>query len=473
MSALVFKLAAAAAGRTHTNFSQAHKVYPFKTFGLLKGKVTPADLVADGRERKCVQDKWTKSLLSYFADNLEDPALMLEVYTIALLAHIDAAAIEAKHAGIRRNLKGRVQTNAFAAERASSAFVLRSVTHPSLVVGELAKANISIDKGTEGDTSDEERWPAGGGGAWRAYCSEQARGVTGALIDFKEVAKSYRELSPEEMHRLRAKGAEATQRHALGGSAFGRTEQELRRDERMDYKRARVDATRSAMRDARNPGDGGTATTGTELAPMALTSDFSDTDISLLKQRVAAETHAERCVSQVVNEDLLAQSSTEHGPVSSVLPEGDRPACQAIEQHAWCVPCGAPSLVHVELQIRGLAKAAAAFCNKKLNHMPGLAALANALDRDWQQKHVLIDHDNQAGLGKYTAPKTEKCLLAGRCFCVGDGKILHAMIVRLKKVLRSHFAKGRPGRPHMEAGTVACFFIGEPPADDSDIGNRF
>ena len=181
-SALLFKLFACASGRTHRKFTQHHRKYPYKTFGVLSGTSTIQQIDKDPR---CVQDEYTRSLLTHFNGKLDAPELAMELYVIAFLANIDTATIEARHASIRRDIRSRVQTHALAVSRSSASFVLRAANAPRLIAGRPQ----DIAQTAEGQVgASGTRKKRCGGGPWRAFVSERARGHTG-LPDISALSK--------------------------------------------------------------------------------------------------------------------------------------------------------------------------------------------------------------------------------------------------------------------------------------------
>ena len=209
--ALVFQLVTMALGRIHSRFTVPHRNYPYRTFGLLTGAVTAEEL---GREPPCRFDAWTKSLMTRYAGNYDDPSLVLEVHVAAMLAPIDTAAIEARHASIRRSVMARVQTHSLRVRRSSAAFVLRGVSNPRLAVGKVKKFVARRKPDEKAEPAAKRR--KGGGGPWRTYMREASGGSEGGLPDVKKIAEEYKAISPEEKARLVAEGKKGAQAHRDG-----------------------------------------------------------------------------------------------------------------------------------------------------------------------------------------------------------------------------------------------------------------
>jgi hypothetical protein len=141
---LVFRLVCAASGRMHNKFVDNHRSYPFKTFGLLTGSVTMDDIRGD---RSCLYDPWTASLLSHFTGRLEAPELKMELYVVAMLASIDTAGIEARHASI-----GLLSASCTACELQATSSVRRRMPMV-VVVGALGEHTF------QNSPAEVESWP--------------------------------------------------------------------------------------------------------------------------------------------------------------------------------------------------------------------------------------------------------------------------------------------------------------------------
>ena len=221
---------------------------------------------------------------------------MLEVYTVALLANIDTATIEAKHATIRHDVYTRVQTKAMKVLRASTAFVMRAASRPRMCVGGLGKgmgpASSSATAIADEHIAAQQEKKAGGGGAFRAYVSEQARGG-GGLANTKQLAIRYRELPAAELARLQEAGKAATELHRAGASAFGIAPWQQRREEAKKYKQAQLQELRQQLVADAAGGAGRQSAVGVALLPsasMELPVGFDESHVTAMRLqcRVAA-----------------------------------------------------------------------------------------------------------------------------------------------------------------------------------------
>ena len=459
-SAFLFKMATAAACRSQCKFVQLHQTYPYKTFGLLSGMTSLAELRCESE--RCKQDAWTKSLLGRYHDGLEAPELMLEVYTIALISNIDTAVIEAKHATIRRDVMSRVHANVLKVSRASCAFVMRAVTRPRLITDGLSKRLVSASQEVS-STAEEE--PSGrrrgGGGAWRAFVSEKTRGGSG-IANTTALALEYSALSGEELARLTQRGAEGMVAHRAGSRAFGLTPSRLRKAQARADRQARLDATRKMLCEtARRKAIGDAPEPMLQPAALALPANFGQQEVIQLKKRVQVSAAVEM-EAEVRCEDLLAESASGAGSMTSLLPADAKDLTDRLERSAARLPCGVAGLQHFEWQVKGLAKAAGEMCSAANPRDKAIATLMSALEEDWERKHAVIQHDDLTAWKSQRICRQYNELQTGTCFCSDEGNVKWAMGSKLQKVLRTFFGKGKPGRPYMDSGSIAFWFIGEP-----------
>ena len=134
-----------------------------------------------------------------------------------------------------------------------------------------------------------------------------------------------------------------------------------------------------------------------------------------------------------------------------------------LEHAVTSVPCAATSLTHMEFAVPSLIATASDICSVANPRAEKVKDLLAAFEQDWDEKHRVLQHSTQPTWRVPKATLRDAEQLAGRCFCSQHGKVLMGFGAKLKAMLRRFFGKGKSGRPHMDAGTVALMFIGDPP----------
>ena len=212
-----------------------HRTSPIRTF-LALDSAEQADQILHAR--RCSWDPWTAAFVEPHLDapqGLRGEVPQAQLGLVASLADCDISQVEAGHASLRRRLFSRgVQTHKLPFETLSAEWVLDKVRHrgklwdvPPLEGGVVEETQVD---GIEDSAAEKEvhRY----GGPWRAYVRERTFGQAGGLPDTAQLSKDYRELPPEEIDRLRAKGNDARaskQAGAPGSSSFGLSSRELKR----------------------------------------------------------------------------------------------------------------------------------------------------------------------------------------------------------------------------------------------------
>lgn len=217
-----------------------HSNYPFKTFGWLQH---PEGLRAALGEETCRKrlDRWTSSWVAWWEgseEGLDSPAAVADLRACSLLSFVDNAAIEARHASIRREIVTlATQTHAKNFQDTSGRFVLRGVRQRDILDRSLLPQpqEEAHDRGAGGGGDHQhiaQGGPAikkhrGGGGSWRAFMSERSRNSGGLQLEAASAA--YRGLTAEQRAELDRRGEAGRVAHRLGGIAFGATKQDIDR----------------------------------------------------------------------------------------------------------------------------------------------------------------------------------------------------------------------------------------------------
>ena len=138
---------------------------------------------------------WTKDFYSKYHDRLETADVIADCLATALQVHSDNAAIESKHAHIRRRvLVASCQTHLAKLSGVSSDFVQQqtfSKIPPKLQTEAQQQTPTAIEHREEPPQKKSKTTP--GGGACRAFIHEKCAG--GAKADFGVLAAEYNKVS--------------------------------------------------------------------------------------------------------------------------------------------------------------------------------------------------------------------------------------------------------------------------------------
>ena len=219
---LAFRMIAREMADYERLLARRHRSPLFQLFLLLDNQPFVEDkLRAMKAHTPCLLDSFTKAFLDQWDISSEDARMVLLL--IAHIAHVDIAKIERWHAWVKRivvklgalskrpNLYDVVARNLQQKVKAKAA-VWRERTPGS------SGSAAPRPRAAEEQEPAAKRHRAGGGGAWRSYCSQRMK--TGAA-QFAEVAADYKELTDEELAEHVRAGAEATERHRRGQPSFG------------------------------------------------------------------------------------------------------------------------------------------------------------------------------------------------------------------------------------------------------------
>lgn len=193
------------------------KGFPFKLFTLIEGA---AEAHGIANTPRCLLDDFSTAVIDKFRGQLTGATCRATLLTVALLADIDIASVECRHAAIRRSLQ-KHQTWIASAADVSADFVLCRARVQE-------RGSRPEEKGTQKQGKKQNpQQRGGGGGAYRAFLSDfiTGQGVSGqeALNQaLRDAARAYKNLSEEEMAQYRHSGALGTRAHRAGGTSFGR-----------------------------------------------------------------------------------------------------------------------------------------------------------------------------------------------------------------------------------------------------------
>jgi hypothetical protein len=231
MKMLLFRMLSRVGASLHQILRSPRQGYPYKLFGALRGL---AKSVLDDSE--CLYDQLTDFMVKEFGSvaALEGETSRSMLQALALMIETDIATIEARHASTRRlvTVKG-TQVRSPMLQAISADWICRQqVIHKADLF--LEQQNLGTDDQTKptkkakiGKTQKRvKRKRSGGGGAWRAFFHDRAKGIRPTKLCPKELSAQYAALSVEEREKYRRIGAAGTFSHKAGFRAFGKTQKQ-------------------------------------------------------------------------------------------------------------------------------------------------------------------------------------------------------------------------------------------------------
>eukprot|EP00971_Amphidinium_carterae_P352411 6492583-Amphidinium_carterae.1 len=191
---------------------------------------------------RCMQDDFTHAFLTSFPDLLSEDALMA-LKVIAEKQRVDTVQLEWGHGRVNRALQQRIQTQKPSLEYLNAMFVCQKHREQTrqlkrrgwaqcLSSPDAAAQQMAADSLPASDAKCKKR---GGGGAWRAFLAEVAKGGS-SKADVKALTRQYKQEKlddTESFQRWVRVGKSATLRHQLTGlPSFGPTRRTLVRASR-------------------------------------------------------------------------------------------------------------------------------------------------------------------------------------------------------------------------------------------------
>jgi hypothetical protein len=366
----------------------------------------------------------------------------------ARLLPTDISGIEARHASIRRRLTARgVQTWALDLPECSAEFVCsqaRSMGRSDLaeVAAQVSQNNDASEEAECGSAATTTRRPGGG---WRAFVRARSLGAAGGLLDMADLARQYRELSPEELAHYKRVGRAATENPNEGrGSSFGLRGRDVQRVQAARRQQAASDALVPVL------GDGRQLTSG-EQCGAAVTQVCSRRSAAPLSQMLvdarailATSRRAQARVHEQA-EQRLSEWHEECGPQIRSLVTQSVPTLRGFMPNFGSVPSASDMI----LEYRPSLLAAASVATAASKHARS-SNVAKALDSDWVAKHRCIMHDSVPPIAD--EPKqiwSPHNLCASVGFCIGDheGQLFERMRAQVYKQLKQHSKPKSPGHP--------------------------
>lgn len=438
---------------------------PYFLFTALLGPEQAARVMSQTR---CCRDPFVDQFLR--CHDITTEAGRLRLLAMAQVIFTDIARIECLHGDLRRILvKMGVQTHSpdlslacgrwMASQWRKQMNRLDSFQWPSCV------GNVDSEEHRQPQQPHQPAKKArtGGGGAWRAFVSEQTRGCHG-LPELGEVAAAYRGLAADVRDRLAARGAVGTRAHQANPeqSAFGPSAHQV---EAHKTKRANdaICARLAAipMAPARNY----------ELAKIVLANARGSVDIfgcvreARSRSRYVSANLLAKSRKQIKDlQEFAAKSCTElSSKLSSALGV-------AVGWHMpwFAVPCRSLPMFELRSRCASIATSLLAWAEqprtssdqlRKVTHQVGAT-----LEADWQAKADTILHAECDAIDDGQLSKPSACALAGRCICQGPGKEVAAFRTSILKAL-AHLSPPEHStiRAKLKAGDFVMLMVGAAP----------
>ena len=409
-----------------------HKRFPVRLFGLL-GPDRAAIAEQIETMPPCLLCPFSRSFVEKAASDggLLSELSLAKLRLLAILIRNDTAAIEAKHAALRRRLNTRgIQTHSENVQEISAEFLLDQLRlHGQRWVVRAADHPTGGEEQAAEEPSDNHDGRVGG--PWRAFLRQH--GGSGGLPDMKALAAKYRSLTEAEREQYAQIGIAATeggQASASEGTSFGPTARQLQRAEMQQRTRAQAQALQPIVA-AEEVQHGSRGEACEKAVEEAIVQHRGDNDLSNMVKAatrsmrgVASEERRQREEALKALADWqgttgreLAGRFVENVPPSAPL-SGDLVGATFSGGHCLRYQ---PNVERLGAMGRLVASS---------GHSSNLAA---CLERDWADKHLTIFHhecpvipDTGDTDSRPTSSSTRPmaCWEVGSCICGEEGRAL-------------------------------------------------
>jgi len=463
-------------------FKEYRSTYPFKAFKLLVDTDLETEILRDSH----LHDNWTAAFVKHYTSEgkggIASTLALADVRCTLMLAMQDTVPVEVWHSRFRRQLEGSsVQTHRQALEDASAAELLRRFRSieklfvairppgapaepPTAAQSEVAaEGPTAVEVGAGGQA--EKRRKVGGGGAYRAFISQQAKNRTGTPQFGGELSQRYREAMEDPVQRaaLLEAGRLASAAHRRGQKhVFGEGKRDLDRANTKHGRRVQAQVALSTSGGvALHPDDLAQAMVVAPARPSGSLSESWSRVLALKAEcfkesQLKQELHAAevRCLSEFVRKDSLGGRAVEAtGPLAKQ--SGDH----------LPTPNAYPNCFDYEwMPSKVLAKSKALLSISTKNKV-GQLVQKRLLDT-WAKLHTIVGGPARAEIARSSeARRKDKaehpCKTLGRCVCEVGGAAHVPKIARKFKAALNAAGKLDPGfKPKLLASEVVVVFIG-------------
>jgi len=482
MRCLAFRLLSFGGAWVHLKLARPSANYPNRTYKLAFESIQRGDMSHMGRvlrsEPLCRLDPWTKSLLEHYQEDIVTETAVIDVATRAMYEEVDNATREATHASIRRDvMKASCQSPAIELALGSGRFVDRKVRQCERHVQKMVKPS-GDDVAEQVAGGDEVQEPPAkrriGGGACRAYLSEKLRGVPKAEQNLKEAHDNYKQLTPEQLHPYVQAGRAATQAHRDGTPrVFGPTAKDTDRLHRRREMHAEQKDLRSRVKDRIRSGllDGGRLAllTSSDLAKLPAVPSFQNI-VHSVSQACRMKYTADKAAA--AEKALLAEALAQHlgtGDASTQALAMVSVTCMSEQPdtEAWAhQPPLHPLVMSACWKPRGARKLAENIASLDASSAGVCKSLLQALDADWEGRHLVTEHDKCQPLGN-VPPRGQACWLRDRCCCSEECTLL-PMVSGLYGFFRTTFPPSTTIRTEVQLGWFVLGVLVTAPDEPGD-----
>ncbi|CAE7781386.1 unnamed protein product [Symbiodinium sp. CCMP2456] len=431
--------------------------FPYCLFKLLVDP-TQADEILNQRPA-CMRDSLAATFLQKHGENLASSEALACLHSLAILIDLDISGLESAHSSLREYTmsRGRGHTPDFAQVSAKRlcAWTGRRYGHGKQQAASGGKSSYQKSK------QCKQKKHSRPGGAWRAFCSEKARGQKFTRRLIRQLAAEYRDLAQDEYEVYCERGAAATAAARAGNK---------RPFSLMD----------SPVPLALRPAE--VLERHTDLVVALPGSDFG-AQFEALRARLRAGHKAEKSRAAVPPADVPLDTV-----LQQALDQGGAPGLQQgvrTRPHAAAVPklqhhCFVPPAVrfakarrdnvldllesteYSALAILARVKSAddaLAFSKSRRSQMEdNQTSMGEWLQNQWTLEHRSLRHEDQPKIpgAKKHASGMGPCGLAGTCSCSrpGDQKFCKKLTQLLRKTLWKRRGVACPARLDYEAGRL-------------------
>lgn len=218
LNAVAFLMCSRLGCQVEQNLAHRHRSYPFKLYLWLED---PSLATSIRSASDCMKTSWVLDFLRQFplSDDITECEESFDVLVAIMRElHDEMIEIEAKHATLRRLLKGKgVQTHTLDVEELSADFVLRGRQEPAHAGDDGQQPGDPLEHDVGEDAGAGRVRKRGGGGAWRAFISLFSSGFR----NFAELADEYHRTDEATLAECKELGRTATNAFRQTGSGFG------------------------------------------------------------------------------------------------------------------------------------------------------------------------------------------------------------------------------------------------------------
>lgn len=430
-----------------------HRGYPFKLFALTlaPSDVAPqlaASIIADP---DCCKDPFSLRFLDRFGHDLAGAESMAVLMSVAVVARVDIARLECRHAALRRVLRKRTHTWAVKLMHASSDTLL------------MRQRILQASRSKNGRPGASSRVRARGakqrrsGGAQRAFISKFLQGRRMPRQQRKEIFRranlAFARCTPAELEALRTEGEAGVRAFRAGGVAFGRRSARPRH------------APLLPAPAPSPPGPSGA------IESALVAARRSEQELQLMElRRARSASVAAAAAGEQLHEEALCTWAADASAAAAQQQGVDIVCSGSLALGAKRLPTGCQG-GHYECMC--WIPLASDMARRALSgwQAPGDSKFMETLRASWAELHTPIMGETCPSLGRVTYPHVSDCFLAGFCLCDARGVYVRVFVARWRAALALRLRKGSSVRVLYDSGMLVLRLTsGVPAAGNPDEG---